>query len=178
MKIPKHKFFLAATDYVLIVASFILALRLRFPFISLRHLDLLQQAASGDIILVACYAFIWIAIFQHFNLYKINVFLTIVDQFLSLFKEIEYGLIGLIVVSFFTKRAELADSRLVVGIFFMLISIIIGTFRIVVFRQLFFYLSHKQILGSRLLIVGAGRSGQKMAANLSVDLSYGLKLIG
>ncbi len=103
IRIPPHKILLAIGDYIVLVASYVLAVQLRLP-------DLGIRTASASVLLenflfiFLLYALLWLALFQNFNLYKIHVFTSVIEQFVAIVKSMGYGLIGLILVSYFTKE--------------------------------------------------------------------------
>jgi hypothetical protein len=53
-----------------------------------------------------------------FSSLQINVFLTVIPQAIAIVKAVGYGIIGLIVLSFFIKGMSYLDSRLVIGYLF------------------------------------------------------------
>lgn len=173
-KIPKHKLLLALCDYLALVLSFLLAVQVRFA----EHKINIARLEAVELIFIGIYALLWIAVFHHFNLYKINVFLMIVDQFIAVFKAMGYGLIGLIVASFFVKDVPHIESRLVISYFASFAFISVLFFRLIIYRPLYMFLSENRILRRRVLIVGAGTSGQTMAANIAFDSSLGLVVMG
>lgn len=177
-KIPKHKYFLALCDYALLIASFYLAVSLRFSGVESTLTKPVPGVTLAAFAFIAVYAAVWIGIFHHFNLYKINIFLTVVDQFVALFKAIGYGVIGLIVLSFIIKGISQIESRLIMAYYALTALGMTFVFRTVVFQNLFAYLSERRILQRRVLIVGAGKSGQLMAANLMVESGHGISVAG
>src|ERR1700742_4664028 len=92
---PKYKFILAFCDYGLLLAAWMLAIYIRFydvPVLELLSRPLVRTQAA----LIVVYSVIWIVIFQHFNLYKLNLFMSVTEQIVAIFKSLVYGLIGLI----------------------------------------------------------------------------------
>ena len=72
---PAYKFILAGCDYVLLLAAWALAISLRFS--DLTWVELLSRPlvrTQGALIVV--YSLVWIVIFQHFSLYKLNFFMS------------------------------------------------------------------------------------------------------
>ncbi len=178
MRFPRYKWVLALGDYALLVGAFLLALKLRFQFdIDLFRVDggMLVAPVVGFFL---GYALFWVVLFQQFNLYKINVFLTRAEQVMALFKVITYGILGLALLSFFTKASWIVNSRLTIAMFGVISLLALGTWRIVLFGPLFRFLAHNNIYKRLVLIVGAGKAGQLMAANIVVDRSLGLQLVG
>src|SRR2546430_7659464 len=107
---PKYKFVLAFCDYAVLLAAWVLAIYIRFwsvPMAELLSRPLVRTQAA----LIVVYSLVWIVIFQHFNLYKLNLFMAFVAQVVSIFKSLVYGLIGLILITFVFKRLDFVESR-------------------------------------------------------------------
>lgn len=174
---PKYKFVLAAADYLLLVAAFVGAIATRFYD---RPLDemLSHSFFRTQVLFIFLYSIVWVIIFQHFNLYKINVFMTRVEQMLAVVKGLVYGLIGMIVLSFFIKGMDWIESRAVMIYFvaFSFISIIL--FRVFAFRRLFRIAAQKKILRHRVVIVGSDDSAKMVAVELDLDDSHGFEVVG
>jgi len=174
---PKYKYILALADYSLFIVSFALAVYARFYEKPLDQL-LAQPFLLTQCIFILVYAFIWIVIFQHFNLYKINIFLTLVEQSIAVIKALIYGLIGMIVASFFIKGMDWVDSRAVVVYFIGFSFISITLFRTVVFRKLFHIAAQKKILRHKVLIVGTDETAKMVAVEMDLDESHGFEVVG
>src|SRR6266436_1543064 len=113
---PKYKFVLALCDYLLLLSAWFAAINIRFwnvPTAELLSRPLVRTQAA----LIVVYSLVWIVIFQHFNLYKLNLFMAFVVQVVSIFKSLLYGLIGLILITFVFKRLDFVESRLVLTMF-------------------------------------------------------------
>ncbi|NTV45298.1 MAG: sugar transferase [Chlorobiales bacterium] len=176
-KIPTYKYLLAFFDYVLFLVSFLFAVKMRFSDSSLAEI-FTEHGTLMQLGLVAGYGVVWLLIFQHYHLYKINIFLMIVDQIIPVLKAIGYGVIGLMIFSFLLKDMSLVESRLIVGYFALTSLSLTMFFRIGVFRKLFMFLSENRLLQRKVLIIDAGKSGQIMAANLIFDNSHGFNVVG
>jgi len=129
-------------------------------------------------LLIVLYSLVWIVIFQHFNLYKLNLFMAFGEQLIAIVKSLLYGLIGLVLITFVFKRLDFVDSRLVIAIFVVTSSIAIFTFRILIFRKLFALASQKKILHRKVLIIGKDRTAKMVAAQISFDSSHGFDVVG
>jgi len=174
---PKYKYILALGDYLLFILSFAFAVWARFyekpPAELFARPYLLTQC-----IFVLVYSFIWIVIFQHFNLYKINIFLSFVEQVIAIIKALIYGLIGMIVASFFIKGMDWVDSRAVIIYFIGFSFFSITLFRTVVFQKLFRLAAQKKIFRHRVLIVGTDETAKMVAVEMDLDDSHGFEVIG
>lgn len=173
--IPKHKYLLALCDYVILLLSFLIAIQLRFGF---GEKAITSEFLNGQVIFFAIVSLGWIAVFQHFHLYKINVFLTVVPQAVAIIKAVGYGIIGLIVLSFFIKELSYLDSRLIIAYLFGVSTFSLTAFRLVIFRGLYSFFAEKKILQRKVLIVGTDRTARLIAAKLVIETSLGLKLVG
>jgi exopolysaccharide biosynthesis polyprenyl glycosylphosphotransferase len=177
IRVPLHKTMLALGDYFILVSTYILAVQFRIPDLSIKNAD--AETLFGSYLLIfSLYAVVWLMIFQNFNLYKINVFLSVVEQFVSIIKAIGYGLIGLILVSYFTKDSRVLESRLVIGIFSILVTVSLLIYRIGIYRNLFLTLARRSIGLRDVIIVGAGKQGKEIAKEIQYENRYGLNVIG
>lgn len=174
---PIYKFVLAGCDYFLLLFAWVLAIYIRFydvPLIELLSRPLVRTQGA----LIVVYSLVWIVIFQHFNLYKLNLFMAFGEQVISIFKSLIYGLIGLILITFVVKRLDFVESRLVLAMFVGISLVTIVAFRTLVFRRLFALASQKKILRSRVLIVGCDRTAKMVAAQIAIDDSHGFEVVG
>ncbi|MEQ1645124.1 MAG: sugar transferase [Pyrinomonadaceae bacterium] len=174
---PKYKFFLAGCDYTLLLGAWVAAILIRFygvPLVELLSRPLVRTQGA----LIVVYSLVWIAIFQHFHLYKLDKFMSFGEQVVSIFKSLIYGLIGLILITFVFKRLDFVESRLVLAMFVGISLITIVAFRTLVFRRLFAFASQKKILERRVAIIGKDRTAKTVAAQIEVDDSHGFKVVG
>lgn len=174
---PKYKFVLALCDYVLLLSAWFAAINIRFwnvPTAELLSRPLVRTQAA----LIVVYSLVWIVIFQHFNLYKLNLFMAFVEQVVSIFKSLLYGLLGLIFITFVIKRLDFVESRLVLMLFVGISLVTITAFRTLVFRRLFAFASQKKILHRKVLIIGKDRTAKMVAAQIAFDDSHGFDVIG
>jgi exopolysaccharide biosynthesis polyprenyl glycosylphosphotransferase len=174
---PKYKYILALADYGLLIVSFGLAVWTRFYEKPLPEL-LAQPFLLTQVVFILVYSFIWIVIFQHFNLYKINIFLTVVEQTLGIIKALIYGLIGMIVASFFIKGMDWVDSRAVIVYFVGFSFLSITLFRTLVFQKLFRLAAQKKIFRHRVLIIGTDETAKMVAIEMDLDESHGFEVVG
>jgi undecaprenyl-phosphate galactose phosphotransferase len=174
---PPYKFILAGCDYLLLLGAWAAAICIRFwdvPAADLLYRPLVRTQAA----LILVYSLVWIIIFQHFNLYKLNLFMAVGEQLIAIVKSLLYGLIGLVLITFIFKRLDFVDSRAVIAIFVVTSSAAIFTFRILVFRKLFALAAEKKILHRKVLIVGHDRTAKMVAAQIAFDSSHGFDVVG
>ncbi len=174
---PKYKFVLAFCDYILLLGAWVAAILIRFngvPLIELLSRPLVRTQGA----LIVAYSLVWIVIFQHFNLYKLNLFMSFGEQVIAIFKSLLYGLIGLVLITFIFKRLDFVESRLVLAMFVGISLVTTLAFRTLVFRRLFAFASQKKILRRKVLIVGCDRTAKMVAAQITFDNSHGFEVVG
>jgi undecaprenyl-phosphate galactose phosphotransferase len=174
---PLYKFILAGCDYVLLLAAWAAAIYIRFWDVPLAEL-LSRPLVRTQAALIVVYSVIWIVIFQHFSLYKLNLFMAFGEQLIAIVKSLVYGLIGLFLITFVFKRLDFVDSRAVIAIFVVTSAFAIFTFRILIFRRLFAFASEKKILHRKVLIIGKDRTAKMVAAQIAFDSSHGFDVVG
>lgn len=174
---PKYKFVLAGCDYILLLAAWVGAIYIRFYDVPLAEL-LSRPLVRTQAALILVYSLVWIVIFQHFNLYKLNLFMALGEQLIAIVKSLLYGLIGLVLITFIFRRLDFVDSRLVIALFVATSFAAISFFRIVIFRRLFALASQKNILRRKVLIVGQDRTAKMVAAQIAFDDSHGFDVVG
>ncbi len=176
-KHPVYKYLLALADFLLLLVAFALAVRVRFYEFPLSEL-LDKPFLLTQTVFIIIYSLLWIVIFQHFHLYKINIFLTVSDQILAIIKSLIYGLVGMIVISFFIKGLDWTDSRAVMFYFFGFSFVSISLFRTVIFKKLFVLAAKKKIFQRKVLIIGTDKTAKMVAVQLELDDSHGFQVVG
>jgi exopolysaccharide biosynthesis polyprenyl glycosylphosphotransferase len=176
-KYPSYKYILASLDWLTSNAVFILAARLR-------GLTMFNDLLWPPTLLIEEVAFLFLSgaitvvVFQYFNLYKINVFVTLVDHFVQITKAILVTVLCLALLAFFTRSSWVIDSRLVFlyfGLFSLAAFLVV---RVVVFRKLFLWFSSQRIYQRDVLIIGAGETGKNLAVNIFLHPYAGLHVVG
>lgn len=128
--------------------------------------------------LIVVYSLVWIVIFQHLGLYKLDYFMSFGRQVGSILKSLVYGLIGLILITFVVKRLDFVESRLVLAMFVAFSVVAISLFRTLVFKPLFSLASQKRIIRRKVLIVGSDRTAKMVAAQIDEDDRHGFEVVG
>lgn len=167
---------LAVIDALILNVAFIAALSVQVNHTS--PLDLTVPYVSLEALFFAGYSLLIVLIFQHNNLYKINVFLTIADHSVRIGKSMVYAVLGLGLVSFFTKSSVVVESRLVILAFTVLSLLLFAIVRVFAFRKMFLLFAAKNIYRRSVIIIGAGATGKLMAATVQMNNPYGITLLG
>lgn len=176
-KYPAYKYILALADFVLLIVSFALAVWVRFYEVPLAEL-LARPFLFSQSVFIFVSSLFWIVIFQHFHLYKINIFLSVSDQILAIIKSLAYGLVGIIVVSFFIKGLDWTDSRAVIFYFACFSFLSITLFRTFIFKKLFVIAAKKKLFQRKVLIIGTDQTAKMVAVQLEMDDSHGFNVVG
>jgi undecaprenyl-phosphate galactose phosphotransferase len=176
-KYPAYKWILAACDYALLIVSWAAAILIRFYGVPLGEL-LSRPLVRTQGALILLYSVVWIVIFQHFGLYKLDLFMSFGRQLVAIGKSLTYGLLGLILITFIFKRLDFVESRLVLATFVGISIVLMMTFRAVVVRRVFPFASKSKILRRRVLIVGRDRTAKTVAAQIAYDETHGFTVAG
>jgi exopolysaccharide biosynthesis polyprenyl glycosylphosphotransferase len=174
---PAYKWILAGCDYALLLISWAAAILIRFYDVPLMEL-LSRPLVRTQGALILLYSLVWIVIFQHFGLYKLDLFMSFGNQLIAIGKSLIYGLLGLILITFVFKRLDFVESRLVLGMFVGISVVLVMTFRTVVVRRLFPLASKSKMLHRRVLIIGRERTAKTVAAQIAYDETHGFTVVG
>ncbi len=174
---PVYKYVLAALDWCTIVAAYAAAFVAEGRWL-VEHPDLGGWLLAGLIGFVATIGVLTVYVFHHFGLYQIHVFVTIVDHVLQIVKGLLIVLVSVAVLSFFIRLEFIVDSRLLTGLFALAAFVMLITVRVVVFRQIYLYLSRNKVLQRPTLILGAKDNGRNVAVNLFLHDYIGLRVVG
>lgn len=176
LKRPGYKYVLAIIDLLALNLSYWLAL----SFHGQIHSPSLGQlpALEWSQVFFLAYSLVIIVIFHHENLYKINVFLSVAEQIFRLGLALLYGMLGLAILSFFTKATFITESRFMIVALYLTSLACTGLGRVFFFRVLFLLLVKRDVSIRNALIVGSGKTGKLLAANVSISNPYGVKIVG
>lgn len=177
MKYPRYKIFLAIIDFVLIIASFSLALQLR-GISRVPGVPWVQYIASPEFLFFLLYTAVIILIFQYHNLYKIHIALSRIRQLIAIGKSLFYGLVGLTFLAFFLRSPWIVDSRLALIYFAVISFLLVSVFRAMVFRSLYVALGRWGLLKRNAAIVGATVGGKNLAIKFEIESGYGMHIVG
>jgi exopolysaccharide biosynthesis polyprenyl glycosylphosphotransferase len=178
MRFPTYKYVLAFIDWLTITIAFVAALSIHTN----KNLEIFISTLpfiSPEILVFIGYAAVCLLVFQYNNLYNINVILSVADHLVRLLKTIGYMMIGLAVLSFFTKSSFIiTESRFVVLSFAVISLVLLILARLIIFRNGLKLLAHFNFYQRLVIIIGAGKLGRLFAANLSIKNPYGLRILG
>jgi exopolysaccharide biosynthesis polyprenyl glycosylphosphotransferase len=167
------KVFLAILDLIVLVgfAVFILLFRSR--------ITTTYEFNTNEIIFFALSSIIAIQIFREFHLYKHKIFSTASDQFIILGKGmLTLGILQVVGI-FLLKDTHLLDySRTHILVFIFGGWIVLGFFRVGVFRSLYRKLNGNGTARRKVLGIGAGRAAQALATRTYENPELGLQIVG
>jgi undecaprenyl-phosphate galactose phosphotransferase len=172
-----YAYILPTLDWLTIVAALFLATVLRGRSFT-GEFTFVGAPLEAEIIFLVLFGAAATLVFRYQSLYKVNVFITVADQTVRIVKSLVYTILGLALLAFFIRATWILDSRLAM-IYFTLISVLmlVGG-RVIVFRNLYLWLSRRKVFHRNALIVGAGENGKNLAINLFLNDHLGLNLIG
>ena len=176
-KYPLYKYLLAALDWLIVSTALLMAFNLREHWLS-TSLLFIDPSFYAELAFFTGCGVISVFIFQYFNLYKINIFITIVEHTVQVLKALACTVIGIALLSFFTKAPWVVDSRLAIIYFTLIATLMSVVLRVICFRKIFMWLSQSNMLRRNVLIVGANETGKRLAVNLVVHNYGGLSVIG
>ena len=177
MKQRTHKRILAFLDWVVVLTSYVLALKVT----SSVHFDVFAAGfpfVQPEILFFIAYTGVIMVIFAMNQLYKNNVYMGVTRQLQHLAQSLVYSVLGIALLSFFTKSRIVADSRLVLLLFFAFSFTLLAIMRIGVFRSLIKVFTVFDINPRPLLILGAGPIGLRLGERLADPNEYHLHLVG
>ncbi|MFA7361198.1 MAG: sugar transferase [Candidatus Kapaibacterium sp.] len=177
LKYPSYKYFYAAADFITLSVAFIISQEIYLYYFSSNGAFIFNLKAE-DFVLLLSVNIMFIFIFHYFNLYKLGVFLTRANQIVTIIKSLIYGLFVIVVISFFAKFNILTDSRLTILIFFFISLNLFIIVRVFILFRLYSRILSKTIFKRKILVVGAGKSGQLFAQKLAFENYFGNEIIG
>jgi len=175
-------FILGLLDWACVVASLIAAIVLRgrafhgeLAMISLPYFDI---PIYVEYVFLALYGGVVAVVFNYFSLYRVDVFTSVLDQILRIVKGLVFAVVGLALLSFFTRSAMILDSRLSI-IYFPVIcfSLLVGG-RVVVFRAIYVMMSRRQMFRRRAIVLGTGEAAREVAVNVLMNGQLGIDVVG
>jgi undecaprenyl-phosphate galactose phosphotransferase len=89
-----------------------------------------------------------------------------------------YGVFFVVIISFFLKLPLITDSRLLIAIFFHVSLLLLFITRVLILYSLYKRVLSKNLFKKKILILGAGRSGQYFAQKVSFENTYGSEIVG
>jgi exopolysaccharide biosynthesis polyprenyl glycosylphosphotransferase len=122
---------------------------------------------------------LFIFIFQYYNLYKANIFLTRANHLVQIIKSILLGILVLIIITFLFKLPFIPQYSRVFVLIYCGVSIFgFFIFRIYLLQILNSHLLNKTLLIRRIAIMGSGKTGKLLAEKFMFEDIVGSKIIG
>jgi exopolysaccharide biosynthesis polyprenyl glycosylphosphotransferase len=176
-KRPAYTYILLVLDWLTIVAALAIGITLRgrefageFKFVG--------APLEWEPIFLCLFGGAATMVFQYMGLYRVNVFVTVADQIFRILKSLFFALLGLALLAFFIRTEWIVDSRLALMYFAGVSIILLIGGRVIVFRNVYLWLSRRRVFHRNALIVGAGENGKNLAINLFLNDQLGLNLVG
>ena len=176
-KRPAYAYILPILDWLTIVAALFLSIVLRGRDFA-GEFTIVGAPLEGEIVFLVIFGAAATLVFRYQSLYTVNVFITVADQTVRIIKALFYTILGLALLAFFIRANWILDSRLAMIYFTVISTILLVGGRVVVFRNLYLWLSRRKVFHRNALIVGAGENGKNLAINLFLNDHLGLNLVG
>ena len=173
-KLPKYKYYFAISDVILLTISFLFA---GYIFQVINKFTHGTAIVSVQSVIVFFLILSFILIFEFNNLYKIHLILSQAAHLTALLKSLFFGIIYVVIFSFLLKTSNIIDSTLVIFIFSISSLFLLFIGRIIILRNIYIKLNHKQFKRN-VLIIGNGKSGQILATKLLFENPIGINIIG
>jgi exopolysaccharide biosynthesis polyprenyl glycosylphosphotransferase len=176
-RFPLYMYVLPVLDWLTILGSFVGGIILRGRGFA-ESITFFGVSLYGEIIFLALYGILATFVFHFYNLYKVSVFTTVVEQTLRILKSLFLIILGIALLAFFIRADFILDSRLAI-IYFALMSFGLMTFgRVIIFRTSYLYLSKHKVFHRNTLVLGAGLVGKNVAVNAFLHDHLGLNIVG
>ncbi len=172
-----HKYVLTALDWVAVIVAYVASLSAHTPP-GMNLLFPVFPYVAKEILFFAAYACAIVLVFHTQHLYKINVYTSVLNQAQRILKSLIIAVVGIALISFFTKGHVFVGSRLVILYFLFFGFLLLFGVRIVVFRTAFLFAMSRGWLPRRIVVVGAGQSAIQMARDIRAKNPFGLEIVG
>ncbi len=174
-KYPLYKYVFAIMDWGTMVAAFFLTAELFskwnvvFSFSGIHILSALVWSALAGVVTMS--------VFHYFNLYKLNVIVTVANQTLRLLIAAILTVIIGALVGIFTGFSVVHERLFILGFggFAFFVALIV---RVGLLRNVYMLLARYKILRRNALIVGAGETAKKLAVTLFLNKHIGIDVSG
>jgi len=176
-KRPAYTYILLVLDWLTIVAALGIGITLRGREFS-GEFKFIGAPLEWEAIFLCLFGAVATLVFQYMGLYRVNIFVTVADQTVRILKALFLTILGLALLSFFIRTEWILDSRLAMVYFSIVSTVLLVGGRVIVFRNVFLWLSRRKVFHRNALIVGAGENGKNLAINLFLNDHLGLNLVG
>lgn len=174
-KLPQFKYILAAGDYLCILLAAVLTMHFR-PLLLVEGENVLTFTSS--IITIAGLGIVWLAFMQYHDLYKMQYILMRSRQVVLILKSTLYTVVAFSLFSFFLRAIPWTDSRLAIIILFGSAFVMIGMWRLLIFKAWWMTKTNNTERRRRVAIIGNGESGMNVALQLEYTPDHDLNFIG
>lgn len=176
-KHPLYLYILPVLDWLTILVGLVVAIILRGrPFA--QPMEFMGVQVYGEVLFLSSYAILSTFVFHYYNLYKVSVFTTVVEQTIRVLKALVIIILGIALLAFFIRADFIVDSRLAIVYFAVMVFGLMLGGRIVMFRSAFLFLTRHKVFHRNALVVGAGISGKNVAVNAFLNDYLALNVVG
>jgi lipopolysaccharide/colanic/teichoic acid biosynthesis glycosyltransferase len=164
---------LIVSDALAVAGALALALYLRLSGVIVPYTSPYELVTYVRTILLAIP--VWLLIFAAHRLYHFDLLLGGPDEYASVVKGCTFGVVVLVVLSYFERRSPLSRGWLLVS--WVTTALIVGTMRFLI-RRVVFRLRRRGRFVSRAVIVGTNEQAKAIARQLHPPVSSGIEVVG
>jgi exopolysaccharide biosynthesis polyprenyl glycosylphosphotransferase len=175
MRISKHKLYLAIVDVLIFNIAFILAYYINF-FSGLRKVA--EDFPKYYVFSIVLFSLLIPIFFQLLNLYKYQMIVDRARQASAVLKGYIEILLCLIALIFLTKTQYIVQSRVTIGLGFLIGFLLTAVIRCFLIRWVYFILVKKEKVGKRALIVGTGEEARQLQQGLDSSNESYFRIVG
>jgi exopolysaccharide biosynthesis polyprenyl glycosylphosphotransferase len=168
---------LAGLDWLTMMGSFVAAIVLRGRSFG-EGFFLIGYPVYGEVLFLASYSFVGLVVFQYMGLYRVSVFLTVLDHTVRLIKALAAVAVGIGLLAFFVRSEFIVDSRLALIYFVLITFSLMMVGRVIIFRSFYQFATQHRVFRRNALVVGANATGRNIAVNIFLNDHLGLNVVG
>ncbi len=168
--IPRYKWILAAGDYLCIVSSYVIAM-LVLP----GKIDVLNWSNNLSF---AAFALVWVFAMEIYNLYQHNVVMNRSEQTVLLVKSTMTAFMVAILTDYLFRPDNWIGSRAVNACVYPSGILLLGAWRMLIFRRLWLSTSFAPRYSQRIAIIGASQRGLNIASRIQLRKNADVELVG
>ncbi len=175
-RLPKYKYFFAASDVAVTMATVLITLLISNTLPSVRLIA--DNSNSGTLLIVtSTIAALLLFVFFINNLYKINIIITRSAHLTALLKSVWYFILIAALSSVFVVDIKIKEAFILILTFALSSIVTFYIVRVELLRRIYLALKNKQFKRN-ILIVGNGQPGRMLAAKIKFENPLGINIVG
>ncbi len=171
----KRVLLLVVTDFLCVITSFLAAYWIRLLsglFISRVPLQ------PFHFLILTLLGLLWVSIFSAHGLYKRETYLSGFDQMVGIFNSVNLGALIVLAAAFVFKFEYFLERRLVLLLAWSFSIILLSVVRLGIIRAIFLKRIQRDPFRCRILVVGAGETGQQFVQLIRHTKNHVFEIVG